>query len=114
VLNRATQPPDPAAEQGHPRAPDPSDVETRAQVVAALEALVAREARLYMVMTRHSGEVFSYRRQMVDAFPEVPGLHRVVHVDRRPAAEHTFSHEVDRQFLEAGVLGWLRQTVGPR
>lgn len=96
-----------AEQRGLPHAPDPTEVEARAQAVGALRALVARNARLFMVMTGHSDEVFSYPGQIVDAFPEVEGLPNVLRVDYRPEAEHTFGREADRCFLEAEVHGWL-------
>lgn len=63
ILSRGLESGEEHAQRGHPHAPDPEDVEVRAQVVAALQSLVSREVQIYMVMTRHSGDV--YRKSVV-------------------------------------------------
>lgn len=106
ILKRMAAPQEPPM-YGLPRAPSLDDVTAHTNAVQALRALTSRRVRLYMVMTGHTREVFSYRRQIVDAFPEVEGLPQLLRVERMPWAGHTFGRDRDRQQLIAGVLEWL-------
>ncbi len=93
---------------GNPVCLDPdADAQARAQMLASLGSLVERRVHLYVVTTGHNKEVYSYRRQLLDAFPELPELESILHVDRRPLADHTFGAEADRRFLEHGIAEWL-------
>lgn len=77
---------------------------------AALEGfrtLVRRDVRLFLIITQHNREVYSYERQLFDAFPELPELESLTRVARRLSAQHTFSDETDRQFLESSIADWL-------
>ena len=106
VLKRVSGPQEPPM-YGLPRAPAADDVASRTQAVEALGALAKRGTRLLMIMTGHTREVFSYRGQIADAFPEVEGLRSVLRVEHFPAAGHTFGSERDRGHLESTVLDWL-------
>lgn len=112
LLRRITGPAEPPI-YGMPRAPGPEEVDTRNQAVGALRALCDRRVQLYMIMTGHSNEVFSYREQMVDAFPELPALKDVLHIDRWPTTGHTFGREADRNRLEGELVRWLRSAPFP-
>lgn len=99
---------------GLPREPAPEVLpEARKQVSAALATLAGRPVQLFFFMTGHSDDAYSYRRQLVDAFPEIEALPAVLRVERRPRADHTFSREADRQYLEQQLAQWLQHTVLP-
>jgi pimeloyl-ACP methyl ester carboxylesterase len=103
-----------ARSRGLPHPPPPDRfAEIRAQSVAALTGVVQRGAKLFFLLTGHTGEAISYRGQIADAFPEITDLPRILRVEIRPAADHTFSREVDRRFLEAQLTEWLEGTVMP-
>ena len=106
VLKRMSAPAEPPV-FGAPRAPEPDDLTARQQAVDALSAIVQKDARLLMLMTGHTHEVFSYPGQIVDAFPDVSGLERVLTVRHLPDAGHTFGSERERTVLEQLVLDWL-------
>ena len=107
VMKRISGPSEPPA-FGQPRAPSADDSQARDQAVAALSAIAGRDTRLLMVMTGHTKEVFSYSRQILDAFPDVPGLADVLEVRHLPGAGHTFASERERGILEQLVIDWLR------
>jgi len=111
VLDRLSGPKE-APIYGLPKAPDPEDVETRRQAAQALGTLATRGTRLYMIMTGHTRMVFSYRKQIVDAFPEVEGLPEVLRVNHLPSVGHTFASEADRAQLVAGITDFL-MTIPP-
>ena len=106
VLRRLSEPSQPPA-FGMPRAPEPDDLNARQQAIDALSTVVQKNARLLMLMTGHTHEVFSYPGQIVDAFPEVAGLEGILTVRHLPAAGHTFGSERERERLEQLVLEWL-------
>lgn len=98
-----------ASDPGAPRSLTRSGNEdVRAQIRDGLEAFVKRGSRLYIVITGHNAGVYTYDRQMLDAFPDVAGLDQIIRVDRRLNAEHTFTAEIDRSFLESGITDWLK------
>lgn len=111
ILDRLAGPQE-APIYGLPRAPDPEDEEARKQAAQALGTLASRGTRLYMIMTGHTRMVFSYRKQIVDAFPEIEGLPEVLRVDHLPSAGHTFGSEADRAHLISGVTDFL-MTIPP-
>lgn len=91
-----------------PRSLQPTrHLEAWSQSHAAFKSLQDREVRLCMVITRHSGEIYSYRRQIFDVFPDLADLERFITVRLRPQADHTFGAEADRNFLEAAIIDWL-------
>ena len=73
----------------------------------AFASLVRRQVRLFLVTTGQSSGVYSYRRQIFDAFPHLPGLEELMTIAQRPGATHTFTAEVDRRFLEQAIPEWL-------
>jgi pimeloyl-ACP methyl ester carboxylesterase len=81
--------------------------EAWSQSHAAFRSLLDREVRLFMVITRHSGEIYSYRRQIFDVFPDLADLEQFITVRLRPQSGHTFGTETDRSFLEAAIIDWL-------
>jgi pimeloyl-ACP methyl ester carboxylesterase len=73
----------------------------------AFQSLIERQVRLLLIITRHNVDVYSYQRQIYDAYPDVEKLEATLRVSRRPSADHTFSQEADRLFLDAEIVGWL-------
>ncbi len=101
-----------ASNRGIPHAPAPEIfVEARKQAVATLKDLVSRRTQLFFILTGHSREAISYRRQIADAFPEIAELSRILRVEIRPGADHTFSRESDRLFLEKRLAEWLERVA---
>ncbi len=82
-----------------------------AQARDAFQLLIDRKTKLLLLTTRHNGQVYSYRGQLQDAFPELRGLRDILTTANRPRGEHTFSSEADRDYLEATVLGWLAERI---
>lgn len=106
LLKRMAGPQEPPM-YGLPRAPAADDVAAHTQAAQALGTLAERGTRMLMIMTGHTREVFSYRGQILDAFPEVDGLRSILTVEHFPTAGHTFGSERDRGRLASTVLGWL-------
>lgn len=97
---------------GLPHAPPPDRfAEARAQAAAALTALARRPTQLFFLLTGHSAEAFTYTRQITDAFPEIAELPDVLRVDIRSGADHTFTREADREYLDRVLAEWLEGRV---
>jgi pimeloyl-ACP methyl ester carboxylesterase len=97
---------------GLPHAPPPDRfAEARQQAADALTALSRRPVQLFFLLTGHSAEAFTYRRQITDAFPEIAELPGILRVDIRSSADHTFTREADREYLERALAEWLEGKV---
>ena len=79
----------------------------------AFQSLIDRQTQLLLLITRHNQSVYSYRRQLQDAFPDLRSLDGILQTDRRPQSDHTFSAESDRAYLESTVIRWLTERMLP-
>jgi pimeloyl-ACP methyl ester carboxylesterase len=96
---------------GLPRTLDPQrDADILRQMTAAFKTLADRGERLFVIITRHNREIYSYRRQLFDTLPDLD-LEDVVNVEERPSSDHTFSTESDRAWLERRILAWIQKTL---
>jgi len=97
---------------GLPHAPPPDRFEeARSFAASALTTLARRPVQLFFLLTGHSSEAITYRGQITDAFPEIAELPGVLRVDLRPGADHTFTREADREYLEQAIVEWLDSRV---
>lgn len=80
----------------------------------AFQLLTDRNVRLLLIITQHNRGVYSYQRQIFDVYRDVGKLEATLRVIRRPAADHTFSREADRRFLDQAILGWLNSWTSAR
>lgn len=81
---------------------------TKAREVAseALAGLVDRNVRICHIITGDQRELYNYRTQLLDAFPELE-LERVTQLELFETARHTFPLEADRVELEDTVTEWV-------
>ncbi len=80
---------------------------------AAFNMLIARRTRLLLLTTAHSRGVYSYQRQLHDAFPDLSALDQVLRSVRLPRSDHTFSAESSRRDLERVLTTWIAQDLLP-
>ncbi|MDR0787122.1 MAG: alpha/beta fold hydrolase [Gemmatimonadota bacterium] len=112
VLGHITE--DEAREFGVPVAPSGDTLaEERGRMADAFNTLARRSVRIFYLVTSHNSEVMTYRTQITDAFPEIPQLRKLLQADVRPQADHTFSREGDRVYLENTLAEWLEKSVFP-
>src|SRR5690606_18222576 len=81
------------------------------QNAAAFRSLIERNVRLKIVITGHNKRVYSYPRQLFEAFPDIAGLEDIASIEHRPHADHTFGAEAERRILESSLIDWLAAAV---
>lgn len=89
---------------------EPEAQASREDVEKGLRLLVDREVRICYMMTRDRRR-YRYRRQLLDAFPDL-GLERLTELQMFPDADHTFPSETHRVELKCVVVDWVRRCWG--
>lgn len=85
------------------------DPQTRGLLQAQYKAVVARGAKLLVVLTGGPNEGRqSYREQMLDAFPDVPFGNQLL-LQHFKECDHTFTSDADRKRLNELVMTWIEQ-----
>lgn len=94
--------------------PDPTpslqDTEVRAYLDGAYRATVGNGNQLLAVFTGGRESEYNYRKQFLDAFPDIPFGERL-RLEYLPQADHTFDSETERDRLIELIVEWARSTV---
>jgi len=72
----------------------------------ALAGLIERDIRICHIITGDQWELYNYRTQLLDAFPELD-LEPVTRLELFRDAHHTFRREADRRVLEETLIDWV-------
>lgn len=90
-------------------APNPSEMHRLASEL--LGTLVKRKVGIFLIMTGSRREMYSYRNQFFDVFPELD-LPSVTRLEFAPKLDHTFSVESDRRALLRLMQEWIDDLGG--
>jgi hypothetical protein len=86
--------------------------EARELAAQGLARLLERGVRICHIITGDQKELYNYRTQLLDAFPEVD-LRSATRLELFEAAQHTFPREADRVALERVVTEWVDEEHFP-
>ena len=81
---------------------------TREAMGEAIDAILSRGVKLLFVFTMGIEESYNHRSQFAHTFPRA-AAHPSLALEFFPKADHTFSHERDRQQLFDAVVRWSTQ-----